>query len=751
MEGALKESEGRYRSLFQNTRDAIFITAPDGKIIDFNQAWLDLFGYTKDEILKLDARELYANPADRDEFQKKLEQEGFVKDFETKARRKDGTLRDCLVSSVAWRNEEGRILGYEGITRDITERKRSENELRLSEERFRKIFHSSPIPTLISLPEGPIVDVNDAWLRMTGFTRLEAIGHSTTELGMVPDPGERDRLWEDLLEKRRLSNVEIVRRTKSGELRHILNTLELVELNDQTCILNMQVDITERKRMEDEIRHLSQYLELIIENANVWLDVLDKDGNITMWNKAAEEISGFSKEEVIGHKGVWDSLYPDESYREQVLERVREIIEKGITTERETTIRRRDGEARIMFWRSRGLHDANGNSIGYVSLGLDITERRRMENELRQHSEHLEELIKARTNALAKSEEKYHRLADNMSDVVFTIDLEGNYTYASPSAEHVTQYPVARLLSMNMKQLIAPEYYPVILERLKTRVQGEKNLPPIEFEIIRADGQRAPVEMHTSPILTDEGVLIGIQGIARDITQRRKMEERIVKSERLAAIGETAAMVAHDLRNPLQGIASATYVLKDESLTRDERNEMLQLIENSVEYSDAIVKDLLDYSGAFELVLAETTPREITRRALQAIRVPTEIRLQDLSEDIPAIRVDADRMRRVFVNLVENAVDAMPQGGSLTIASKQSGDSVDITFSDTGSGMPQEIMENLWAPLVTTKAKGMGLGLAICKRLIDAHGGSNSVESRAGEGPTFVIRLPIKPKMVSHA
>jgi signal transduction histidine kinase len=224
------------------------------------------------------------------------------------------------------------------------------------------------------------------------------------------------------------------------------------------------------------------------------------------------------------------------------------------------------------------------------------------------------------------------------------------------------------------------------------------------------------------------------------LVEERTRELR--QAERLAAVGETAAMVGHDLRNPLQGITGAVHLLKDESLTAEERREMLQLIQNSVEYSDGIVRDLLEYSTEIELKLTETTPKSIIAEALRAVRVPDETAIHDLSEEHPRIEVDRGRMRRVLVNLFENAIDAMPLGGTLTIGSKQSEGDVEIIVSDNGSGMPESVMKNLWKPLQTTKSKGMGLGLAICKRIVDAHGGTIIVKSKAGEGTTVTLQLP---------
>jgi signal transduction histidine kinase len=203
-------------------------------------------------------------------------------------------------------------------------------------------------------------------------------------------------------------------------------------------------------------------------------------------------------------------------------------------------------------------------------------------------------------------------------------------------------------------------------------------------------------------------------------------------------------MVGHDLRNPLQGMAGALHLLKQESLTAEERNEMLQVIEKSIHYSDAIVRDLSEYSAEIQLELAEATPRSITRDAIGAVKVPQNVTIQDSSGDQPTLRVDPDKMKRVFINLIENAIDAMPQGGTLTISSRESGNSAEIVLTDTGSGIPEKVMKNLWKPLQTTKAKGLGLGLAICKRSVDAHGGSISVKSEVGRGTTLTIQLPIR-------
>jgi signal transduction histidine kinase len=225
-------------------------------------------------------------------------------------------------------------------------------------------------------------------------------------------------------------------------------------------------------------------------------------------------------------------------------------------------------------------------------------------------------------------------------------------------------------------------------------------------------------------------------------------QNRLLRSERLATIGEVAAMVGHDLRNPLTGITGAVYYLKMKLGTKlnHKESEMLRLIEKDIEYSNKIVKDLLDYSKEIILDLGEATPKSIVKEALSMIATRPSIKVANLAENVPRIKMDIEKMKRVVVNIIKNSFDAMPDGGTLEIRSRETDGVVEIAFSDSGVGMPKEIQEKLWTPLFTTKAKGMGFGLPICKRIVEAHGGSISVESEVGSGTTFRIRLPIRPK-----
>lgn len=231
------------------------------------------------------------------------------------------------------------------------------------------------------------------------------------------------------------------------------------------------------------------------------------------------------------------------------------------------------------------------------------------------------------------------------------------------------------------------------------------------------------------------------------VTEIENKTIKLQKSERFAAIGELATMVAHDLRNPLQGIENAVFYLKKKMPPQknDRQREMLELIDENVKYSDKIVSDLLDYSTELRLQLVETDPQSLVKEALSMARVSDNIKVVIDTPSTSTFKADLLGMKRVLVNLVKNAVDAMPDGGTLIIRSVESKGTVEFVVSDTGIGIPDENFSKLFTALFTTKPKGMGFGLPICKRVVEAHGGRISFESTLGKGSVFTVVIPKEP------
>ena len=210
-------------------------------------------------------------------------------------------------------------------------------------------------------------------------------------------------------------------------------------------------------------------------------------------------------------------------------------------------------------------------------------------------------------------------------------------------------------------------------------------------------------------------------------------------------------MVGHDLRNPLSGIKNAAYYLKKKGTTISEIQfkEMIETINKSIDHSNKIINDLLDYAREMHLELAQCSANTLVVDSMRMIQVPDRIQIINNVNDEAWIWVDIDKIMRVFTNLIKNAIDAMPKKGTIKITSCQTKEQVKIIFTDTGTGIPKETLPKIFSPLFTTKAQGMGFGLAICKRVIDAHEGNITVETCENKGTTFTITLPLKPKVAS--
>jgi len=341
-------------------------------------------------------------------------------------------------------------------------------------------------------------------------------------------------------------------------------------------------------------------------------------------------------------------------------------------------------------------------------------------------------------------------IRENVHGVPRGASIEKATTYAGvPSrltpSEMVDWHPQDMLYA----PLRTPEGRIVGILSMDDPVDGRKptseSLTPLELFL-----HQAAIVIENAQLI--EGLKEAREQLGQKVEERtRELKEsqgQLLRAQRLGVIGELAGMVGHDLRNPLTSIAGAVYYMKKQlrSGAVGKAEEMLELIEKNIVYSNKIINDLLDYSREMKLDLTENDPRSIIRDVLSLVEIPRRIGLVDLTESEPRMRVDVEKLKRAFANIIRNAVDAMPRNGTLTIKSGRLHGNLAFTFSDTGIGISKETLAKLWTPLFTTKAKGMGFGLPICKRIIEAHGGSISAKSVVKKGTTFTVTLPIEPK-----
>jgi len=341
-----------------------------------------------------------------------------------------------------------------------------------------------------------------------------------------------------------------------------------------------------------------------------------------------------------------------------------------------------------------------------------------------------------------------------MSDAVILVRLDGKIMKVNRAFIDLIGYSEEEVVGKSLNEMLSitntvnQENSQPIIENLRN-VREIKNY---ELSFYTKTGEKRIGTVSGSMVSDNGGKDVGAAFVLHDVTERRIIEQKLLKAERFASIGELAGMLGHDLRNPLAGIRNANFFLQrrlDSKLNPQEK-AMFENIDKNIDYSNKIINDLLDYASCYsdevKLELSQVTPKTLIKNATALVVQPKNITIIDETKDTPQFYVDEAKICRSFINILKNAFDAMPKGGEIQVLSVADADKVTLTFKDNGCGMTKETIAKLWTPLFTTKAKGMGFGMVICKRNITAHGGKISLESVLGQGTTITVELPLNLK-----
>ena len=352
--------------------------------------------------------------------------------------------------------------------------------------------------------------------------------------------------------------------------------------------------------------------------------------------------------------------------------------------------------------------------------------------------------------ALRESEQWLSTTLRSIGDAVIVTDAQGLVTLMNPVAEDLTGWDEAGTVGKPLEDVfnIINEQTGYLAESPVARVMREGVLVGLADHtiLIAKDGTKRSIADSGAPMRDEEGNIIGTVMVFRDITELKQLEEQLVRKEKLATIGQLASGVGHELRNPLGVIGNSAYYLNMKLKDADEKvRKHIEIQLREVQRANKIITDLLDFSRTRPPSLEKGDVNSIIKDTLVDIKVPENISLgTHLNDELPGILVDPDQIRQVFLNVISNAVQAMPEGGRLEIKTGVKDDFAEIMLRDTGEGIPKEQLQNIFEPLFTKKAKGIGLGLSIVKGIVEGHKGTIEVESEVGKGTTFTIKLPLQ-------
>ena len=486
-----------------------------------------------------------------------------------------------------------------------------------------------------------------------------------------------------------------------------------------------------------------EFLDNILASMDEGVLTIDKDARIITFNRAAERITGYKKEEVLHEKCyhiLKSSLCKGKCAGKRTLET------GGSMVNYEATIKNKAGKEIYVGITTSPLQSRDNEIIGVLEIITDLTEHRRL----------LEKLREERDKA-----QKYLSIA---RVIIVALDIEGRVTLINKRGCEVLRYSEEEILGKDWFDFCIPEQAREELRKVFERLMaGEIKVAEYHENPILVRGGEERMITWKNSVLTDEaGNIIGTLSSGEDITDRKRTEAELIQAEKLASVGQLAAGVAHEVNNPLAGILVYIKLLlkkyDQDKLQTEETRKQLEKIGKETERCSRIIKNLLDFSRQTEVALRPVDINKVVEATFSIIG--HQISLEDirvekkLGTSLPLIRVDFDQIQQALMNIMLNAAQAMPNGGDLGITTSVAkgvkiGDSIRdairIDVTDTGVGIPKENLGKLFTPFFTTKekGKGVGLGLSVVHGIIERHHGKIEIESDPGTGTTFSIYLGI--------
>ena len=386
-----------------------------------------------------------------------------------------------------------------------------------------------------------------------------------------------------------------------------------------------------------------------------------------------------------------------------------------------------------------------GSDHTWVMVQLrDITDRKRLERQMHTYQQELEAKVSERTREIEETKQYLENLLENANDVIYTLDSEQCFTYVN-SKVLAWGYAKEDLLGRPYLGLLSKRHRG---RRLKSTLDiGVKQV--YEVEVLTKSGEPRSVMVSVSPLHGVDGEILGVLGIARDMTDTKKLEQQIRNSEKLASVGKLAAGVAHEINNPLGGILNCLYNMRKGTLSPSRQEEYLASMEDGLRRVQRIVRQLLDFSQQHNPELALADINQVVNRVLlltDHLFIPHRVRLEtDLAVGMPELMIDRHMMEQVLMNLVLNAIQAMRNGGVLSIRTTVEEDQCLVRVQDSGCGISSSVLPRIFDPFFTTKneGEGTGLGLSVSLGIVERHGGRIGVESEVGKGTTFTVSIPL--------
>ncbi|VEN74902.1 PAS domain-containing sensor histidine kinase [Candidatus Desulfarcum epimagneticum] len=478
----------------------------------------------------------------------------------------------------------------------------------------------------------------------------------------------------------------------------------------------------------------------LFEHVGCGVYISSKEGKFIDANKAMLDMLGYDSKEEFLEIDIARELYVnpgDRLFFQKIIER------DGIVIDHEVEFKRRDGRPISVLHTGHVRYGQNGKILGYEGINVDQTQRKEMEKELREAHDFLNKIVQNSPNA------------------IMAADMKGNIIIWNSAAEEMLDYRAKDVIGKLNIRKVYPEGIAVkIMRRLRAESDGGAGiLKSYPLIAVRKDGGVVEGNLSAALICDEKGAEIASVGVVVDLKERLEMERRLrdtqkqlLQSEKLAAMGRLTSQVAHELNNPLYGIMNTLELLKTEISLENKRRKILEMALSEIMRLSEMIRKMLTFSRPDQELKEEID----INQGLDEIVILHEKQLRenniavscDFDKGLPRVHASKNQLRQVFLNLISNARDAMPQGGTLSISTFSDKEAARVRFKDTGLGIPPQNIAKVFDTFFTTKdsLKGVGLGLSVCYGFMKDHGGDILVESEPGAGAAFTLVLPLPKK-----
>jgi PAS domain S-box-containing protein len=743
--GDLSEAQRIAQELIDILPVPVFLKARDGRYLGVNRAWEEFFGVERSQFLGKQVADLYPTSpwvaAEHLAMDEELWKKPGSQSYEIKINTRPGGARSTIYHKATFLGSDGKVAGLMGTIIDVTGRKKAKRALRESEERFRQTFELAASGIGHIDLDGRFLKVNRALCRILGYTAEELTGRTVKEVSHPDDRGvtdaERSRMRGGELE-----SVHFEKRylRKDGATVWVDLTVALVRGAEGEPLYEIAVfdDITERKQADAALRAQTDRLQ--IGQAAAQMIIMD-------WDIARDSITWSDSPEWLRGPLPESGRYP--LFKEQVHAEDRDRFlatrARGLESlqgqTQEFRVVRTDGEVLWILSRQMIIAGDSGKAVRMLAAMLDITERKRAEQ------------------ALHDSEARFRSLTALSSDWYWEQDAEFRFTMMSGGIEDNIGVPAAQFIGRTRWETPAVGVSAEQMEAHKALLHAHKPFEEFEYGRLDPEGRLRYISVNGEPVFDERGRFQGYRGTGRDITARRVAAEQLKEAHdelarSNAELEQFAYVASHDLQEPLRMVASYTQLLGKrygDRLEGDAQEFMAYIVDGAGRMKQ-LIEDLLAYSrvGTRGREFAPVKMDSVVARARISLRAALEESGGQLTHDpLPVVAGDEPQLVQLLQNLVGNAIkfrgEAAPR---IHVSAAEKGEELEIAVSDNGIGIEPQYFERIFMVFQRLHDKGRypgtGIGLAICKKVVDRHGGRIRVESEPGRGSRFIFTLPTK-------